>query len=139
MESVSYISIGLYKSSRDFCSSISENPAFEIYTPMTTIDDESHESLQNRIKNIEDQSISVIKNIGGNSSEEDVLHYDIWKYFYHVSLEDFKAGYFDELEKMQGQHNTFYNMGINSFELIEPIARYSKYLVDRYYIGKIES
>jgi hypothetical protein len=122
-----------------FAHQFPENPAFEIYTPMTTIDDESHESLHNRIKNIEGQSISVIKNIGGNSSEEDVLHYDIWKYFYHVSLEDFKAGYFDELEKMQGQHNTFYNMGLNSFELIEPIARYSKYLVDRYYIGKIES
>lgn len=120
-----------------FAHQFPSSPAFEIYTPMDNMSHHSGEKFRKeRIEKMEEQAIDIIKALKGEASKEDILHYDIWKYFYHVSTDDFKAGYFDRLEAMQGQHNTFYNMGLNSFELIEPIARYSKYLVTKYYLGK---
>lgn len=113
------------------------NPAYEIYTPMTNIKENGNsEELKRRIKAMEDDAFKIIRSLNGEAKKEDILHYDIWKYFYHVSQEEFKAGYFDDLEAMQGKNSTFYNMGLNSFELIEPITRYSKYLVSKYYLGK---
>ncbi len=117
-----------------FAHQFPSNPAYEIYTPMTNLeDDRDKEAMERRIKKMEEQAREIISSLKGEAG--DILHYDLWKYFYHVSLADFKAGYFDELESMQGQQNTFYNMGLNSFELIEPISRYSKYLVSRYFTG----
>ena len=120
-----------------FAHQFPSNPAYEIYTPMTNIKEGiSEEEMDKLILDMKENAISIIKSFKGDSSLKDVLHYDLWKYFYHVDLDDFKAGYFDKLEAMQGQENTFYNMGLNSFELIEPISRYSKYLVSKYYLGK---
>jgi len=122
-----------------FAHQFPSSPAFEIYTPMTGFNDHDKIDLKKEIiSKMEEDAISIIKALKGSATKDDILHYDIWKYFYHVDKEDFKAGYYDQLETMQGQHNTFYNMGLNSFELIEPIARYSKYLVSKYYLGKAE-
>ena len=119
-----------------FAHQFPSNPAFEIYTPMTNppkdITKKQEEVL---IANMEAKAFKIIESLGGESKPEDVLHYDLWKYFYQIGIDDFKGGYFDKLEAMQGQNNTFYNMGLNSFELIEPIARYSKHLVDTYFLG----
>ena len=121
-----------------FAHQFPSNPAYEIYTPMTNIEDGiSQDEMNKLILDLKEKAIDIVKSFKGDSSLEDVLHYDLWKYFYHVDLEDFKSGYFDKLEAMQGQQNTFYNMGLNSFELIEPITRYSKYLVSEYYVGKL--
>jgi hypothetical protein len=109
-----------------------DHPAYEIYSPMESINEEDMEA---GIQHIKKTAIETIKSLGGEAEEKDILHYDYWNYFYHVSLDDFKNGYFDQLESMQGSNNTFYNMGLNSFELIEPIARYSKHLVEEYYLG----
>ena len=98
----------------------------------------SPEELRKRIEKMKEDSIELIKSLGGEATSENILHYDVWNYFYHVNIDDFKAGYFDRLEEMQGQNNTFYNMGLNSFELIEPITRYSKYLVSKYYLGNLK-
>lgn len=120
-----------------FAHQFPSNPAFEIYTPMSNDTNPGKlTSLKPEIDQMENEAIALIKSLGGEATKDDILHYDIWKYFYHVSIADFKAGYFDKLEEMQGQNNTFYNMGLNSFELIEPITRYSKYLVSKYYLGK---
>ena len=101
---------------------------------MTNIkNDNDPVEIAERVKDIEEKAKGIIESLKGKMKS--VLHYDIWKYFYHVELEDFKSGYYDQLEAMQGQDNTFYNMGLNSFELIEPITRYSKYLVSEYYTG----
>lgn len=120
-----------------FAHQFPSSPAFEIYTPMTNFSDEEKKAGKRaRIDTMEDDAMKIIKALKGEAKKDSILHYDIWKYFYHVSTDDFKEGYFDQLEAMQGQHNTFYNMGLNSFELIEPITRYSKYLVTKYYLGK---
>ena len=116
-----------------FAHQFPSNPAYEIYRPMDNIPEGA--DIKKIRDEIEDEAIEIIRSLKGESSKDDVLHYNLWKYFYHVNLDDFKAGYFDKLEEMQGQHNTFYNMGLNSFELIEPIPRYSKYLVSKYYLG----
>jgi len=122
-----------------FAHQFPSSPAYEVYTPMDNdIPDENINAREERIEKMKKEAITLIQSFGGHSTMEDVLHYDMWKYFYHVSLDDFKAGYFDKLETMQGQNNTFYNMGLNSFELIEPITRYSKYLVSKYYVGKTD-
>lgn len=119
-----------------FAHQFPSNPAYEIYTPMTNLKDSTDpEEMKRVVADLEEKAFRIIKSLKGDTNAKEVLHYDLWKYFYHVSLEDFKAGYFDNLEQMQGQDNTFYNMGLNSFELIEPITRYSKHLVSQYYVG----
>lgn len=119
-----------------FAHQFPSNPVYEIYAPMTNIDENGDsDEMNRRIDTMEKDAFEIIKSLKGEATKKDILHYDIWKYFYHVSKDSFKAGYFDELEDMQGQRNTFYNMGLNSFELIEPITRYSKYLVSKYYLG----
>ena len=115
-----------------FAHQFPENPAFEIYMPMSA---NYNRNGQDGIALMKQRAVALVRDLGANSSEKDILHYDLWRYFFHVDLDDFKAGYYDQLEKMQGTNRTFYNMGLNSFELIEPIARYSKYLVDHYYEG----
>lgn len=113
-----------------------DRPAYEIYSPMTPVENGNMVFIDKiGIAHIKKTAIETIKSFGGTAEEKDILHYDYWSYFYHVSLDDFKNGYFDQLESMQGSNNTFYNMGLNSFELIEPIARYSKHLVEEYYLG----
>jgi len=115
-----------------FAHQFPDNPAFEIYIPMSA---NFNTDGQDGIDMMKQRSVALVRDLGANSSESDILHYDLWRYFFHVDLIDFKAGYYDQLEDMQGVNRTFYNMGLNSFELIEPIARYSKHLVDRYYEG----
>lgn len=116
-----------------FAHQFPSNPAYEIYTPMSNFKNENDpKEMEEKVKEIEEKAKDIITSLKGEMKE--VLHYDIWKYFYHVELQDFKSGYYDQLEEMQGQENTFYNMGLNSFELIEPITRYSKYLVSKYYL-----
>lgn len=64
--------------------------------------------------------------------------FDRWTYFQHVSTEHMLGnsehkGWYTRLEKLQGQQNTFYVGGATNFELIEPIAMYSKDLVNRFF------
>lgn len=56
-----------------------------------------------------------------------------WKYFPHVSVDDLKSGFYERLERMQGQFRTFYAGEVMSFSTIEHSVRYSRYLVDRYF------
>ena len=50
-------------------------------------------------------------------------------YFPHVSSETAKSGFYDKVELMQGDNNTFYVGGTLSFETVEHSARYAKQLV----------
>jgi hypothetical protein len=46
------------------------------------------------------------------------------------------AGFFAELEALQGTNRTFYCGGLLAFELVESIAEYSHDLVRRHFVGK---
>lgn len=61
---------------------------------------------------------------------------DDWAYFPHVSVDDFDAGFYAELEALQGHRRTYYTGGLLAFELVETIAEYSHDLVRRHFIGK---
>jgi hypothetical protein len=52
--------------------------------------------------------------------------YDEWPYFQHVKVPSIKNGWFNKFEANQGQNNTWFLGAIASFELIEPIFRYSE-------------
>jgi hypothetical protein len=55
--------------------------------------------------------------------------FDKWPYFPHVSPADMAAGFYDQLEGLQGQKNTYFTGGVLAFELTETIVAYSKRLV----------
>ncbi|MEO1210208.1 MAG: FAD-dependent oxidoreductase [Cyanobacteria bacterium J06638_20] len=73
---------------------------------------------------------TAVENLGGQLPE-DYFTYDIWPYFPHVTSEAMASGFYDHLEAIQGQRNTFYVGGLMNFELVETIVEYTKALVRR--------
>jgi hypothetical protein len=69
----------------------------------------------------------------GLHEEEDVRWrtYNRWPYFGHVSAEAISKGFFEDLERLQGQDHTWYVGGVTNFELIESIVCYAKSLASR--------
>ncbi len=57
--------------------------------------------------------------------------YNRWAYFQHVKPEDIGDGFYEKLEELQGQNDTYYVGGPTSFQLIEPILEYSKALAEQ--------
>jgi len=75
---------------------------------------------------------TTVKNLGGEVPDQ-YFTYDIWPYFPHVTSEALAGGFYDKLEAMQGQRNTFYVGGLMNFELVETIVEYTQALVrDRF-------
>jgi predicted NAD/FAD-dependent oxidoreductase len=56
-----------------------------------------------------------------------------WRYFPHVGPELMATGYFDRLEALQGERNTYFVGGLLSFETVEDVVAYSKRLVERFF------
>jgi hypothetical protein len=54
-------------------------------------------------------------------------------YFPHVSVESMQAGFYDQMEALQGKNNTWYVGGTLSFETVEHSARYAQTLVQTYF------
>lgn len=59
--------------------------------------------------------------------------YDRFTYFQHVTSKDIGDGYYEKLESQQGVDRTFYVGGVTDFELVEPIVKHSKYLVEKHF------
>jgi hypothetical protein len=57
-----------------------------------------------------------------------------WKYFPHVGSEDIEGGYYKRLEALQGRRSTYYAGELLSFSTVERTIRYSRSLVDRFFI-----
>jgi hypothetical protein len=79
-----------------------------------------------------DEVHAFIKRFGGNLDhiKNDAWHsFDRWPYFKHVKSAAFSEGYYERLEALQGQQNTYYVGGLLDFELVERIVRYSQKLV----------
>jgi len=58
---------------------------------------------------------------------------DDWYYFPHVSSKDYADGWYDKVEAMQGQKNTYYAGEIMSFGDMEETVEYSRDLVRRFF------
>ena len=56
-----------------------------------------------------------------------------WRYFPHVSLTEFAAGFYDQLESLQGYRHTFYAGSLLAFETVGNTVAYSRGLVNRYF------
>ena len=76
-----------------------------------------------------------VKAFEGRIKTNDDWHsYDAWLYFKHVSVEEFRAGYYDRWEKIQGDNRTFYVGGLFDFDYVEGITRYSRSLIEKYFV-----
>jgi hypothetical protein len=74
---------------------------------------------------------SEIEGMGGSLKK--IQAFKKWKYFPHIDSAEMKAGYYERLEGMQGQLNTYYAGELMNFSTIELSARYSKDLVERFF------
>jgi hypothetical protein len=54
-------------------------------------------------------------------------------YFPHVSVQSMQSGFYDQMEALQGQNNTYYVGGTLSFETVEHSARYAQTLVQAHF------
>jgi hypothetical protein len=61
---------------------------------------------------------------------------DDWAYFPHVPHAAVDAGFYSELEAMQGANRTFYCGGLLAFELVETIAEHAHWLVQTHFDGR---
>jgi hypothetical protein len=57
-----------------------------------------------------------------------------WSYFPHVETADMADGFYDRLEGLQGQRRTYYCGEIMSFSTLECCARYTRDLVERFFV-----
>jgi uncharacterized protein with NAD-binding domain and iron-sulfur cluster len=75
----------------------------------------------------------LIARFGGDLSliDDNIWHsFDCWPYFMHVNSTAIAAGFYDQLEALQGTLCTYYVGGLLDFELVERTIRYSKKLVN---------
>lgn len=72
-----------------------------------------------------------LKNLG--IEIDNLLVHKRWKHFPHVTGEDLKKGFYNELNKLQMENNTLYAGELLDFSNIEHCAQYSKYIVDKYF------
>jgi len=56
-----------------------------------------------------------------------------WYYFPHVDSETYASGWYDKVEGMQGQKNTYYAGEVMAFGDMDEVAEYSRELVDRFF------
>ena len=77
----------------------------------------------------------LVRRMGGTIESEMTAWqtFDAFPYFQHVTIEDFGAGWYARLEALQGANRTCYVGGATNFELIEPIVRHSKHVVNTHF------
>lgn len=61
--------------------------------------------------------------------------FDKFTYFQHFTHEQIGRGIYVDFANMQGNERTFYVGGATDFELVEPIVKHSKYIVEQHFIG----
>ncbi len=87
-------------------------------------------------REVRDQIVRYVTALGGQVVDKDSWRsFDVWPYFKHVALEQFRNGYFDRWEERQGKRRTFYTGGLYDFDHVEGAVQYSRFLVERYFAG----
>jgi len=64
---------------------------------------------------------------------DEFLHTEHWRYFPHVTSEVMRAGFYEDVEAMQGRFHTYYAGEALSFTLVELVAEYSRALVAEHF------
>ena len=84
-------------------------------------------SIEENRKNV----LSDCATMGAPAKE--VVNAKDWYYFPHIFTEDYADGWYDKVEAMQGQLNTYYAGEIMSFGDMDETAEYSRELVERFF------
>ncbi len=74
------------------------------------------------------EDLRIMRNPASN-----VVNEQSWYYFPHVFSEDYAAGWYDDVEAMQGKYDTYYAGEIMSFGDMDETAEYSRELVERFF------
>lgn len=72
-----------------------------------------------------------VERLGGAIGE--VVAQRRWRYFPHVGPADMAAGFYEQLEGLQGVRGTYYGGEVMQFATIEQCVRYSRALVERHF------
>ncbi len=56
-----------------------------------------------------------------------------WEYFYFVSAEDLRAGFYASMQALQGKRNTYYVSSILNFETVAHAQQIAEFVVDTYF------
>lgn len=79
------------------------------------------------LKNIQ----QVVEQLGGTIHKVETIKH--WKYFPHVTADTMRSGYFDQLESLQSQRNTYYAGELLNFSTVGLTAEYAERLVERFF------
>jgi hypothetical protein len=77
----------------------------------------------------EEQAIRLVERLGGRARK--LLARRAWRYFPHVSSQDFAAGFHARLEALQGQRGTYYTGEITAFSCVEAVVARSEMLAQQ--------
>lgn len=108
-------------------------PFVQFYTRTLLPDDRTEKEIEAAVVRGVD---TITRQMGGIVPLESFDTSDTFNrflYFQHVNEDDIKGGWFTLLEKQQGRNRTFFVGGATNFELNEPIAEYSRNLVERHF------
>lgn len=85
---------------------------------------------------VEANNVAFLPRINASVAHRHASTDDDWAYFPHVPVGAMDAGFYGELEGMQGTNRTFYCGGLLAFELVEAIAEHAHRLVQDKFAGK---
>ncbi|MFO1406580.1 MAG: FAD-dependent oxidoreductase [Steroidobacteraceae bacterium] len=86
------------------------------------------------------RQVRTLPDVGGGPSTPGshphvtgVVRQQGWQYFPHVTLTDFRAGFYDQFESLQGYLQTYYSGSLLAYETVGTTVAYSRRLVERYF------
>jgi len=111
-----------------------ESPMIQLYSRVSR--DHDDEVVRDQVI---DAGMKLLRRMGARiAGAEDPreacwISYMRWPYFGHVSVEEMSKGFFLDLERLQGENQTFYVGGATNFELVEVILQYAKHMVEKHF------
>jgi len=74
------------------------------------------------------------KFVQGMGAEIELIHQFVhWKYFPHIGSDDMNNGFYDKLEKMQGNQQTYYVGEVLNFSCVGFTSEHAEHIVNRYF------
>ncbi|MGF1692945.1 FAD-dependent oxidoreductase [Photobacterium kagoshimensis] len=82
-------------------------------------------------RDVTDNLRNFVRQMGGEiASIHQFIH---WKYFPHVESDEMNDGFYDKLDKIQGDQHTYYAGEIFNFSCVGFTSEYAEYIVNRYF------
>ena len=82
----------------------------------------------------EDCKNTVLEDLKTMKNPAETVHYERdWYYFPHVDSKTYASGWYEKVEAMQGENDTFYAGEVMSFGDMDETCEYSRELVERFF------